>query len=143
MGAYTVCPVDAASLQPTGRPTRRLLWHSAICIGNRANLMENAHFVFLFRVSAARHSPGKQSYDPLSEVVVFDISSEGRCYRASITGLLIDRSVTYEELFPWLGDVPPQVQFRIKGKTLYFLDSKNKQHKAEIVPSPEPHSPRN
>jgi hypothetical protein len=95
-----------------------------------------------FGVSAARKSPGNQSYNPLTESVVFDISSEGGSYRASITGVPIDRSVTYEELFPWLRDVPPQVRFRTKGKTIYFLDLKNKQHKADILLSPEPHSSR-
>jgi hypothetical protein len=94
-------------------------------------------------VSAARRAPGGQSDNPLSETVVFDISSEGGSYRASITGLPIDRSVSYDELFPWLRDMPPQVRFRIKGNTIYFFDSKNKQHKANIVPSAGPHSSRN
>jgi hypothetical protein len=86
-------------------------------------------------VSAAWRAPGKPSNDPLRETVVFNISYEGGSYCASITGLLIDRSESYDELFPWLRDVPPQVRFRTKGNTIYFLDSKNKQHKADIVPS--------
>jgi hypothetical protein len=94
-------------------------------------------------VSAARRAPGKQSYDPLSETVVFDIPYKGGSYRASITGLAIDRSVSYDELFPWLRDVPPQVRFRTKGNKIYFLDSKNKQHEADIVASSGPHSSRN
>lgn len=95
-----------------------------------------------FGVSAARRSPGNQSSNPLSEYLVVDITAEGSSYRALITGLPVDRSVSYEELFSWLRDVPPQVRFRIKGKTIHFLDSKNKDHKAEMVPSPEQHSPR-
>jgi hypothetical protein len=93
-------------------------------------------------VSAARRSPGNQSDNPLSQTVLFDISSEFGSYRASITGLPMDESVSYEELFPWLRDLPPQVRFRIKGKTIYFLDSKNKQHKADLIPSPQPNSSR-
>lgn len=96
-----------------------------------------------YGVAAARHAPGGQSSDPLSQTVVFDISNEGGSYRASITGLPMDRSVSYDELFPWLRDVPAQVRFRTKGNTIYFLDSKNKPHKADIVQSSAPHSPRN
>jgi hypothetical protein len=95
-----------------------------------------------FGVAAARRAPGKQSDDPLSETLVFDINYEGGSYRGSITGLAIDRSVSYDELFPWLRDVPSQVRFRIKQNTIYFLDSKNKLHKADIIPSPQPHSSR-
>ena len=95
------------------------------------------------RVSASRGTPGKQSYDPLHQTVVFDISYEGGAYRASITGLPVDRSTSYDELFPWLRDVPPQVRFRAKRNTIYFLDSKNKQHKAGIIPFSGPHSSRN
>ncbi len=84
-------------------------------------------------VSAARHVPGNPSPNPLNETVFFDITSESRTYRAALTTLLIDESVSYEELHPWLRNMPPHVRFRIKRKALYFLDSKNKQHKAEIV----------
>jgi hypothetical protein len=95
-----------------------------------------------YGVAAARRAPGTQSDDPLSETVVFDIASEGGSYRASITGLLMDNSESYDELFPWLRDVPPQVRFRTKKNRIYFLDSRNKQHQANIVPA-GPHSPRN
>jgi hypothetical protein len=95
-----------------------------------------------FGVSADRRSPGNQSPDPLSEAVFFDITSENGSYRAAVTGLPMDRSTSYEELFPWLRDLPPQVRFRIKGTTVYFLDAKNKQHKADIIPFPKPHSAR-
>jgi hypothetical protein len=83
--------------------------------------------------SAARHSPGSQSDDPLNDTIIFDISSASGSYRATITALLVDQSVSAEELFPWLKDVPQRVQFRVKGKTLYLLDSKNKQHKADLI----------
>lgn len=84
-------------------------------------------------VSAARHAAGNPSDNPLNETIIFDIASESGTYRASITALLIDESVTYEELFPWLRNMPSQVKFRIKRKTLYFRDLKNAQHKAEIL----------
>jgi hypothetical protein len=84
-------------------------------------------------VSAARYAPGRQSGDPLSDTIIFDIASASGPHRATITALLVDRSVSAEELFPWLKDVPQRVQFRVKGKTLYLLDSKNKQHKAELI----------
>lgn len=90
-------------------------------------------------VSAARQAPGRQSDDPLNATVVFDVSTEAGSYTAAITALLIDESVSYEELFPWLRDMPPGVQFRVKGKTLYLLDSKNKQHKADIIAFRKPH----
>ena len=91
-------------------------------------------------VSAARRLPGRESTNPLSNTVIFDISSASGSYRAAISALLVDESVSYEELFPWLMNLPPRVQFRIKGKTLYLLDSKNKQHKADIIASGKPDS---
>lgn len=94
-------------------------------------------------VSAARHAPGNQSDNPLNETVVFDITSESGSYRAAINALLIDESVSYEELLPWLRDMPSQVRFRIKRKALYFLDSKNKQHKADIMGVRKPDSSPN
>jgi hypothetical protein len=89
-------------------------------------------------VSAARSAPGRPSDNPLSDSLIFDIYTPNGSYRASIDALLIDQSVTAEELFPWLKDVPQRVQFRVKGNTLYLLDSKNKQHKADLIPVPVP-----
>jgi hypothetical protein len=85
------------------------------------------------RISAARHEPEEQSSSPLSAMVVFYITYKGGSYKASVSGLPIDTSISLDELFPWLRDVPPQVRFRIRGNTLYFLDSKNRKHKADIL----------
>jgi hypothetical protein len=92
-------------------------------------------------VSAARHAPGNLSDDPLNETVFFDITSESGTYRAALTVLLVDESVSYEELLPWLRNLrAAQVRFRTKRKALYFLDSASKQHKADIVGVLKPHS---
>lgn len=95
-----------------------------------------------YGVSAARRTPGGASPDPMMGWVSFDIISPSGTYRASVQGIAADSRVTMDELFPWLRDMPAAVQFCVKGKVLYLIDTKNRVHKAEILPPPKAPSSR-
>jgi ABC-type transport system substrate-binding protein len=86
--------------------------------------------------SAPPMRPRDQQYLPQYYVtVVADLTSQDKTYRAQIAASVYDDSVPPRQAFPWLTHMPSLVQFRVRHRTLYYLDSSQKEHKAHILVS--------
>jgi hypothetical protein len=77
-----------------------------------------------------------QQYLPQYYVtVVADLTSQTKTYRAEIAASVYEDSAPPQVAFPWLTQMPYLVQFRVKHRTLYYLDSSQREHKAHLLVS--------
>jgi hypothetical protein len=49
------------------------------------------------------------------------------------TAVALERSADAASVAPWTRNLPLRIEFAVQGRTLYYLDSAGKEHKARIV----------